>query len=75
MMNHDKIYDKQVINVKTKKAKEAVFKAKSDKEKKKQFGTVTFKDNDNMTDKENNNDEDFVNHQDKNHKKRKGDTI
>ena len=47
MMNHDKIYDKKVFNVKTKKAKGAVYKAKSDKEKNEQFGTVTFKDNEN----------------------------
>ena len=73
MINHDTVYDKQVVKSKSKKVKQAAFKANSDKKLKDQFAKVSHSEEDDTPDKENNNEPEVD--QDKNHKKRKSDTI
>ena len=77
MSNHDKDYDKQVMKVNARKAKQEVYKASSSKEMESQFKIVVFEDKDDdgiSEQKENNNDSEFDSDT-KTHKKRRSDTV
>ena len=71
MMNHDKKYDRQVLKVKTRKAKQTTYKANTNKKLVVQFDTIAHAE-DNAA-QENNNDRDFEPEQ--NTRKRKSDTV
>ena len=76
MLNHDKIYDRNVAKVKTRKIKKGKYEAQSSKQLQSQFKTVTHAEQDDTpADKENNNDDDFDISKNKTHKKRKSDTV
>ena len=76
MVNHDKIYDRNVAKVKTRKAKKGKYEANSSQQLQSQFKTVTHAEQDDTAaDKENNNDVDFDTSKIKTHRKRKSDTV
>ena len=73
MMNHDKKYDRQVLKVKSRKAKNTVYTANTNKLLAAQFDTVAHAEQEDNTAKENNNDRNFE--PEKTTRKRKSDTV